>query len=316
MIDFSHIASTPGYDVQYFVGGVNTTLVQWQTWRKPRGAKMIYMLGVGGGASGGAGFTGTTAAGGGSGGGSGGQSTVIIPAAFVPDTLYIQCGAGGIGPATSAALSVVGLPTYVAIEPDTTLTAIMTVLFANPGANGTAGASATAGGTATTAATAATIAQMPLAGRGFYTLLAGQIGTAGGAGTGTTAGIIQTLPTTGLMVSGGTGGGASGTTGNFGGTFANVGLGQDIFPTIFGGNSAVTSTPATGGANYIARNFLMNYGGTGGGGATTTTGGIAGPGSDGAPGCGGGGGAGATTQNATLSKAGNGGPGFVYIITW
>ena len=315
MLDFNHVLATPGLDLQYFVGNSNSTLIQWQTWRKPRGVKWIYLLGVGGGASGGTGVTGTTVAGGGSGGGSGAQTMVMISAFMIPDTLYIQCGAGGIGLATSAQLSVAGVPTYVCIEPSTTLTANMTLLFANGGAAGTAVANITpTGGTATTAAAAATIANMPLAGRGFYNFLAGQFGTSGGgAGLGTN----QAIPTTGLMVTGGAGGGGSAATAFAGGAVTGVGLGTDFFPTLPGGTAAPGTSPAgAGSGGIITRNYQMNYGGTGGGGATTSAGGIAGAGGDGAPGCGGGGGAGATTNAPTLSKAGNGGPGFVLIASW
>jgi hypothetical protein len=314
MLDFNHILSTPGYDFQQFVGG--SGLIQWQTWRKPRGVKWVYLIGVGGGASGGCGINTGAGSGGGSGGGSGAQTTVLIPATFVPDILYIHCGVGAIGPTTSGAVAVQGIPTYVAIEPDTTLTANMTLLFANAGAAGTAAAAPTTGGTATTAAAAATIANMPLAGRGIYNSFNGQIGTAGGSNL--TAGITYTLPTSGIMVTGGTGGGGSnGTTAQAGGAFTTStgSLGQDFFPGLTGGIGAVSSTPATAGSSFISRNFLLNYGGTGGGGGTNTAGGFAGAGGNGAPGCGGGGSGGATSTNNTL-KAGDGGPGFVYIISW
>jgi len=317
MLDFNHILSTPGYDFQQFIGNTNiTTLREWQTWRKPRGVNWVYLIGVGGGASGGCGVNTGSTSGGGSGGGSGSQTTVLIPAMFVPDILYIQCGSGGFGPSLSGTTTLAGLPTYVCIEPDTTLLANMTLLLANPGVIGTAAAAATTGGTATTPASVASIAQMPLAARGTYNFFAGQTGTTGGSST--TAGLAQTLPTTGLMVTGGTGGGGSNNTTAFAGgafTTSTGSLGQDFFPSLPGGIAAVTSTPATAGSSFISRNFLLNYGGTGGGGATTTAGGSAGAGGNGAPGCGGGGSGGTTTTNFTL-KAGNGGPGFVYIIAW
>ena len=258
-----------------------------------------------------------TTSGGGAGGQSGAQTTVMIPAFMIPDTLYIQCGAGGAGPTVQGSIGNAGVATYVTIEPSTTLTANMTLLFANPGiATGGAVPNATNGGIANaTAAAAATIANMPLAGRGFYNFLAGQIGSNGGANT--TAGIAQTLPATGLMVTGGTGGGGCNVgTGFAGGIFNSVnGLALDIFPALAAGAAAVTSTPAGAGSSYIARNFQMNYGGTGGGGATTTSGGTAGAGATGAPGSGGGGGGGANTTNATV-KGGDGGPGFVLIASW
>jgi hypothetical protein len=316
MLDFNHVMATPGADIQYFVNPITTTLREWKTWQKPRGVKWIYMLGVGGGGSGGSGAAVAGTGGSGAGGGSGSQTMVMIPAMFVPDTLYVQCGQGGLGPTTSAVSNVAGLPTYVAIEPGTANTANMTLLSANPGTNGTAAAAAISGGLAGNQANSATLAQMPLAGRGIYNFLAGQIGIGGSANT--APGTANTLPTTGLIVTGGAGGGGcNGATAFAGGGITGVGLGTglDFFPTLAGGIAATGSTPAGAGGNYIARNFLMNYGGAGGGGATTTLGGIAGAGAPGAPGCGGGGGGGANSTNTTV-KGGDGGSGFVYIISW
>ena len=319
MLDFNHVLSTPGYDFQQFVSG-GTSLTLWQTWRKPRGVNWIYLIGVGGGSSGGTGFAGTTTAGGGQGGGSGAQTTVLIPATFIPDILYIQCGLGGIGPTTASTSGNPGTATYVTIEPDTTITANMTLLFANFQNAGGSAATATVGGTAGVAATIATIANMPLAGRGVYNFFGGQSGTAGG--TNTTAGVSLSLPTVGLMVTGGAGAGGSQTSPAFAGgaiSGSTGALGQDFFPSsIAGGTGATGATPATpGNPGFISRNYLMNIGGTGGGGASATgAGGISSSGGNGAPGCGGGGSGGTTTQNTTVPRGGNGGPGFVYIISW
>jgi len=316
MLDFNHVLSTPGADVQYFFGGSGSvaTLTQWQTWRKPRGVKFIYLIGVGGGASGMASINTGTTSGGGAGGNSGAQTVVMIPAMMIPDTLYINCGAGGFGSTISGALGNGGIQTCVTIEPNPAIPPNMTLLLATGGTLGGTIPTITTGGTAGAAAAVSTIANMPLASRGFFNSFAGQQGSTGGSST--TAGIALTLPTTGLMVTGGTGGGGSNNTTAFaGGSINSVGaLGQDFYPVISGGNSAVTSTPATAGSSHIARNFIMNYGGTGGGGATTTAGGVAGAGAQGSPGCGGGGAGGGNTTNTTL-KAGDGGVGFVYIIS-
>jgi hypothetical protein len=123
VLDFNHIMNTPGVDIQTFFGDVGTTLVQWKTWTKPRGTKYVYMIGVGGGASGGCSVNTAVTGGGGPGGGSGAQSTLFIPAQFLPDTLYIQAGRGGQQPATlvSGAVGVAGTITYVCVEPNTTL---------------------------------------------------------------------------------------------------------------------------------------------------------------------------------------------------
>jgi hypothetical protein len=95
-------------------------------------------------------------------------------------------------------------------------------------------------------------------------------------------------------------------------------LGTDFFPLpITGGTAGTSSSPGgDGGAGFISKNYLMNFGGAGGG---ATQGGIdnglAGAGGDGAPGCGGGAGA-ITTNNTAAVTSGNGGPGFVIIISW
>lgn len=295
-------------------GGVFTLQNRgWQTWRKPRGVKNVYMIGVGGGSSGAVGTNVAATNVGGAGGGSGGQTCVWIPAFFVPDTLYVQCGAGGKHPTTlwSGAPQHGGGPTYVAIEPSTTVTTNMTLLLAHGGVT-----AAVSGGTL------ATIAGMPLAARGYYTLFAGHPGTAGGA-VGNGNGGNQTFPVSGVMVMGGSGGGGGGSaTGGVGGALS-VPVGSpynDFFLFTYpGGTAATGSTPA--GAGYpgaIMRNFIMNYGGMGGGGAGSASGAIAGAGGNGAPGSGGGGSGGSTTVAgaSTLARPGNGGDGFVIILSW
>ena len=317
MLDFNNILATPGADIQYFQGPATTTLLQWQTWKKPRGAKWIHMIGVGGAGGGSTGINTGLTSGGGAGGTSGAQSVVMIPAMFVPDVLYIQAGAGGPGGAASGVAGGAGTVTYVCIEPYTTIAPAGTLLLA-PAGTANNPATATTGGTGGAAVNATTIASMCLAGRGFYTLIAAQTGITGGANT--AAGLSQNNPTIGLMVTGGAGGGGcNAATGFAGGTIPVITgtLGTDFFPLpIAGGTAAVTSTPAgAAGAGFASKNFLFNFGGAGGGGATTTAGGLASAGGDGAPGCGGGGGGGMNTTNATIAKGGDGGAGFVYIIT-
>lgn len=292
-------------------GGVFTLNSQWQTWRKPRGVKNVYMIGLGGGSSGAVGANTAASNAGGSGGGSGGQTCVWVPAFFVPDVLYIQCGAGGRHPTTlvSAQTQQGGGPTYVCIEPSTTLTANMTVLLATGGVGG-----------AVTGGAAATLAGMPLAGRGYYTFFGGQAGTAGGATQ--TAGTNLTFPVTGRISMGGSGGGGSGAAPGAGGALS-VPLGapyNDFFLFTYpGGTAASGATPAGAGfSGPVMKNFIMNYGGMGGGGASTTAGGVAGDGGGGAPGSGGGGSGGSTTTAGanTLARPGNGGDGFVIIMSW
>jgi hypothetical protein len=269
-------------------GGVFTSLNSgYQTWRKPRGVKNVYILTVGGGSSGAVGPNNAAATTGGSGGGSGGQSCVWIPALFVPDVLYIQCGSGGRHPTTlySGGLQVGGGPSYVLLEPSTTFTPNLTLLYANGGVGG-----------AVTGGAIALIGNAPLAARGFYTFFGGQAGTAGGVAGGGN-GTNLTFPVTGRITMGGSGGGGSGASPGAGGALS-VPLGQpynDFFLFTYpGGTAASGATPA--GAGYsgsVMRNYIMNYGGMGGGGANNTSGGNAGAGGNGAPGSGGGGSGGA-----------------------
>ena len=316
MLELNHVMSQgQGLDVQIFTGTTSADLAQWQTWRKPRGAKFHYFFGVGGGSSGGCGINSAGTSGGGAGGGSGAQTQVIIPTLFVPEVLYIACGNGGIGPVTTGAVGVAGSNTKIYIEPDTTSNANMCLLHAWGGlVTGTA-ATSTVGGVAGSVALASTIVQMPLAARGQFSFLAGQVGTAGG--TNGTAGVAIVLPVTGLMVTGGSGGGGSNAGTQFaGGQITGMGLGG-YFPTIPGGIAAAGATPAGAGVGgLIQKWWLMNYGGTGGGGASVTGGGIAGVGGPGAPGSGGGGGGGENTTVTTMARGGDGGPGFVVAISF
>lgn len=317
MLDFNHVLATPGVDVQSFFGTSDasgqtaTNITDWRIWTKPRGIKWVYMIGVGGGASGAGGtFTGASAAStGAAGGGSGAQSIVLIPAMFVPDILYVQTGLGGRqGTAiTSALASVNGTATYVAIEPTLTTTGVpqLFMLVAN-------GAAGTTAGTAT-----AMNGNFPLAGRGWSNNFAGQNGGAAG-GTQTGAGGAITLPTTGLMVTGGAGSGGKDVTaapGGAGGAITGVGF-LGTLPTHAGG---VTATAALNGGNGINGRMVtpyMFYGGSGGGSgafAATGTGSTGSSGGNGGPGCGGGA---SGPGYSTTGRAGNGGDGFVYIISW
>lgn len=321
MIDIFHILNQPGIDVQTYVGTASVSLTQWQTWKKPRGATWIYMMGIGGGASGGCGLNSAATSGGGGGGGSGSQTSLLIPAFLVPDVLYIQAGQGGKQPAVlvSAAAGVAGIVTLVAAEPYTSTNAFLTYLFANPG-SGSAAATTTTGGGGGAAGSAATISNMNLASRGVINLLAGQAGSAGGAST--AAGAASTFPTTGLTSGGGTGGGGTdGTTARAGGSITLAsGLGQGWWPTtISGGAAASGATPATvGQSGYIAQLLNIRTGGAGGGSASGTSGGVAGGGGNGAPGSGGGGAGGSSTTgtNTTLARPGDGGDGLVIMVAF
>lgn len=78
-------------DVQVFRPLGTNTNSTWQKWYKPRGVSMVYMFTIGGGGGGGGGFSRASgAAGGGGGGGSASSASLLIPAFFVPDILYVS----------------------------------------------------------------------------------------------------------------------------------------------------------------------------------------------------------------------------------
>jgi hypothetical protein len=317
MLDLSHIPTEYGAsDIQTFVGKSDaiTNGVMWETWLKPRGKSMCSILLIGNGANGGTGVVGANSvSAGGGGGGSGAMTSITIPIALIPDQLYISLNSGG-----NAAS---GLANYVCIAPPLTAgggapIANNTLVIAGGGGRGGNGAAAVAGA-AGSAGAIATLATMPLGWQWANIALAGQAGIIGGT---TVAGGPLTLPLTGLIVTGGTGGaglGAAAAAGTAGGTITGVG----VFPTIAGGlGTAVATTPPGSGTPGCVPIPKLGYwmGGTGGGsthGTATTTGLVQSSGGDGARGCGGGGMGGALT-GSTVGIVGKGGPAFCIITCW
>lgn len=265
-------------------------------WTKPRGIKMVYIFCAGQGGNGVTATAGATSAGG-AGGGSGGQSSLIIPAAFVPDVLYVAAGNG----------TVASVATWVAARPCAAYNAIPVAsdifLFAN-GANGT-----TAGGVASAASAI-------LAGKGIATYLAGIAGGTAGAVTPTAGGAVG-ANTTGLILSGGGGGGGMSAAATTAGGAAATTAPMTPYPIPAGGAGGSSGVAGGRGQNgYVDWNNMVFTGGGGGGsGFPTATTSNSGGGGDGAPGCGGGGGGGALT-GFTPGAGGKGGPGFVIITCW
>lgn len=302
MLDLQHLASSTKADVQVFTGEGTGVAKAWQ---KPRGVSMLYILALGRGGAGGNGAVGAaSAAAGGGGGASGSQTTLLIPAIFLPDTLYIHA---------STSLS----NTSVAIYPSTgSPTSRDVVVMAYAGNNGGNASGATAGA-AGTLPVAVTAADMPLYGMGRTNILGGQAGVIGSvSATGTSV----TLPTTGLIVTGGaSGGGLANTGGGISRAGGNI-TGAGVFPTLEGGVLGGTGFPPGNGSAGIRPipNLNYFYGGSGGASShpdATGAGLVGGYGGDGAPGCGGGGGGGALT-GSTQGLGGKGGPGLVVIISW
>lgn len=307
MLDLFHINSTPRYNEQYFVGSNTSGQYTYPTWQKPRGVNWVYILIVGGGGSGGTCTAATSSAGGG-GGGSGGQASVLIASSRLPETLFLALGPGGLGPSAATTSGAAGSTSYVMVSDysDVSVSGWGIIAQASGGAGGIANSSTAAAGGA------ASITQ------GMQRLYI--TGTALTGHTGGQGNIAVLPPTTGLMVTGGTGGGPGGSVAGPGGQFSVVTQafpGPYFPPTAMFAPAAVVGIPAgDGGSGPILPFKLMNYGGLGGGGASATSGGLAGAGGEGSPGCGGGGSGGATLVNSTIRKAGNGGPGFCYILSW
>lgn len=296
-------------DIQEFTRPSTVTNTQWIDWWKPEGISMIEIFCVGGGGGGGGGRSGaaTTARGGGGGGGSSGHVRVFIPAVFVPERLFVQVGAGGIGTVSGGGTAGSGLLSYVAVAPNNIASNIVAISGNVPAVGGVTGTAAS--GTGGAASTVAQISSMPLCGMGHFAMVAGQAGT---DGTGTNLGGVDVaLPLTGCVCLGGASAGSlpANGAGSPGGAYALV-------PGAYVSEGAPPEAAASGndgGSGPLLRfgigGFLWSYGGCGGSSSDTGTGGKGGNGNFGA---GGGGGAGGITGG----RGGDGGSGYVCITCW
>ncbi len=299
----------------YYPSG-NTT--SWSSWVKPRGAQMIYMMAISGGGGGGGGHTRVAGGdgGGGGGGGTGAIARFFGPACMVPDTLYVQAGAGGLGGTAGGGGG--GQPgiSYVSIGgyPSGTL-ASFTVdnnLFLQSHSGGSIAGGGGGAATAGAAGAAATIPVITSQNRGGYAGMwfgtVGLVGFIGGAIADGAGAAATNVLSDGVPFSGGAGG--SGSTG------ANVTGGQvtgaGIFQTIPGGTGTGTAIHGGGGYNWDPYSglFLASTGGSGG---ASVDAGVAGNGGKGGFPASGGGGGGA---GATGGSGGPGGDGCVIIICW
>lgn len=297
MLDHFHLPTPNGAAEVFYFEGAIASGTNWRTWQKPRGKSMVHILLVGPGGNGGNGSVGTTlTSAGGGGGASGGQTAILIPAHFLPDILFLQMQGPGANPA------------IVSVAPNTTNNNVLARGSQGGSGGNASGAMAGTGGTLPSPATAA---NMPLGWQFRQSVLGGMAGTAGGA---TSIGVTTALPTTGLLITGGTGGGGIQ---NWGGDLQAAG----VFPANSGGEAAPNTTtpgrPGSPGYRPIA-GLLYGYGGTGGGGssdAATGAGLFGGNGGPGAPGCGGGGGGGCLIDGVA-GVGGDGGPSFCLITCW
>jgi hypothetical protein len=285
-----------------------------QTWRRPRGVSMGYILCIGGGGGGGGGDGDSAGFGreGGGGGGSSGQTRVFVSLDLLPSVLYVQVGAGGpggIGAVNGAGggNGVGGNLSYVSLSND--ITAAQNILAVSAATGPGGGQCQTNGGVAGgVAAASAAIGSMPLAGLGVFNFIGGQAGTAGGASN--VAGTAETIPSTSCLCTGGAGGGGVTATDRSGGGFTAVGN------TWLSEQRPATPTPgAVGGSGgpQLWKPFF-SFGGCGGSSSATVVGGAGGNGAYG--GGGGGGGGGINIGVAATNVGGDGGNGIVVIISW
>lgn len=299
----------PSY-VQTFLG---TGTSQWYPFMTPQGARMVHILAVGGGGGGSNGFAAaaSTQAPGGGGGGSGGIVSLLVPATFLPQIMYVQPGAGG-------AVAGDGGHSYVCIFPRSTNAGEIIVQSETVAAKGSANATSIAAGTAGAGGTISTIGLGYNSQAGLWQAYAGVAGVAGGTASGGTGNSI----TPATFVTGGAGGGSTSTSVAFAGGAINA---SGINLGLAGGALGTgTNTAGNGqsGTDVVSVDIpseplaLMLYGGSGGGSNRGTTS-IGGNGGNGAPGCGGGGGGGASGATSPVAGSGGlGGPGFVRIMCW
>lgn len=295
-MDFSGLPESPHRKVFTLTANSPTAGVQWGSLAVPKQYAMcnIFLLSNGGAGGNGAIGANSTAAGGG-GGGSSSQSILNIPTALLPNVIYYSIAIGGTG---------AGFASYISAQAQTQAHHVL--LIANGGGTGGNAAGATAGA-AGAAGGAGTIATAILGGA-HATFIAGQAGIIGGVAV---AGANLTVPTTGLRVTGGTGGGglpAAAATGTSGGNLTIPAI-SAYFPVHNGGVGSATATnPAAPGAHgyLIKPQGMYFYGGMGGASThgTATGAGLAqGAGGQGGNGSGGGGSGGALTGSAAAPKA-------------
>ena len=306
--------SRPGTDVRIYNPTGQTDLQGFQTWRKPQGAAMVFMITIAGGGGGGGGFSGAAAStvGGGGSGACSGTARFLVPAMFLPDVLYIQVGSGGPGGAAGAA-GTVGRDSLILTSKTEAIPNIICRSGVNAPGGGGAGTS-TAGGAAGSVPTIAVTDPIHAMGQWFATV--GLVGIIGGDDAGAAGGNITAwaaLP----MSPGASGAGTAGP--NFAGgnqtatgtlDVGNQGYYTTATGSIAAGGAAGGAGGLRNGGSGIKRlTPFFNSGGAGGG---TLDGSEGGYGGSGGYGCGGGGGAGGNPGG----EGGNGGDGLVVIISW
>lgn len=284
MIDVFNIPSQQQQTYTLYATG------NWQTWNKPRGAKMIEIFCLGGGAGGAVAAISIGGAAGGSGSGSGGIVRGLIPAFLLPDTLYILVGKGGIGSSTSNTAGGQGGISYIGLQPSTseqTLICKSSTIAALGNGNG---------------GTISVVSLSAFGNLGLFTSIAGVAGSSGGTNAPTQGGSQAALGTN--LTTGGAGGG-----GKTAATFAAGGNITSASAILTNQVSGGTTDGQNGADGYGTLQPFCGTGGAGGAGKQGATG-AGGNGGNGFYGCGGGG---AGASSTIVPKAGNGGDGLVII---
>jgi hypothetical protein len=290
MLDLSYFQNQNSNVQGFFNGGT------WQTWIKPRGAKLVNIICQGSGGGGGGGFQSTGGRAGGGGGGSGATARLTIDAKLLPDILYILPGIGGAGGlgGTTATAGSSGQNSFVCLIPSTG--SISNVILRSGTTPATAGAAGTtAAGTAGAAETIGVIGNNIFGNLGTFTFQAGVVASAASA-----TNAAATSPSNFVTNSGGGGG---------------TGIGGAVTATgVFPGITAAPVTTNGQDGIILYKPTLMLYGGRGGGGTSAqfTNGGNGG---NGAPGAGAGGGGASSNTGVNAGNGGRGGDGFVIITT-
>jgi hypothetical protein len=309
MIDFQNIIGNNSKISVFY--GIGSGL--WQTWTKPRNCNYLQFLVIGGGGGGGAGSSGiiNTSRSGGGGGGSSAISRLFINARYIPNTLYISVGMGGLCGLPTSSNGTSGLTgelSYISTQPNILST---NVLLVNGNSSALGGGGGLTGSTNAVAGSGGLIFTQPnglLSHLGYPTFIAGTSGVGGGNQNQSSAGgnVFVTITS---IVTGGCGGAGVANISRSG-----VGVsGLGFVPTINGGNITTLTDADNGYCSFgetltSMRNPIFFTGGGGGFGNNT---GIGGNGGNGSFGSGGGGGGAGTTGG----RGGNGGNGLVLIIS-
>jgi hypothetical protein len=287
-------------NVQTFFGNTTTARTSWQTWHRPSGTTMLYILLLGSGGNGGTGGVYTSSpCGGGGGGGSGQMKILLLPSLLLPETLYLSMAIGDYS--------------YIQTWPSTDANDV--VAYTQNGYDGSAGSS-TAGGAGGMAGL--------LAGAGaaggiafYYNSIRGITGITGGYDNTPNATYNSSAAGSGPCISShGAGGGGvnSDNTGNVGGYVQCVYNNTTIDIPGGAGAAALGQIPGEGkdGKTF----FPYNLGGAGGGaGFVNDYDGKAG--GDGAIGAGGGGGGASVKDGGAVGGAGGkGGTSTAILVAW